>query len=72
CCQSHRAVGEAAGVGRRPRTQAAVAEEGAPERVLHRHQRGGRWRRWGRTSGCTLQQKQTLAEQRQVTQLAFN
>lgn len=40
CCQSHRAAGEAAGVGRRPRTQAAVPEEGAPERVLHRHQRG--------------------------------
>lgn len=40
CCQSHRAAGEAAGVGRRPRTQATVPEKGAPERVLHRHQRG--------------------------------
>lgn len=40
CCQGDRAAGEAAGVGRRPRPQASVSEEGPPERVLHGHQRG--------------------------------
>lgn len=40
CCQGHRAAGEAAGVGWRARSQAAVSEEGPAERVLHGHPRG--------------------------------
>lgn len=39
-CQGHRAAGEAAGVGWRPRSQAPVSEEGPSEWVLHCHQRG--------------------------------